>query len=325
MNNHMNRLQAMEVFVRVVDTGAFTRAADALHMPKATVTTLIKSLEAHLGTKLLNRTTRRVTVTTDGAAYYERCLSILAQIDETEGALTHTNASPRGRLRVDVPVTFGRRVLAPALPDFLARYPDIRLEVGCSDRPADLIEEGVDCVVRGGVQPDSSLVARPVGMVEFTTCATPRYLELYGMPTHPDDLLRHRCINYFSAKTGRIRSWNFNKDGRRVDIEPESFLAFNDGEAYLEAGIADLGVIHTATFLVRDAIDAGKLVQVIPDWRTDPLPVWVMYPQNRHLSAKVRVFVEWIAELFDARALQRGTRLPPPKTSERARLEHSAA
>jgi LysR family transcriptional regulator for bpeEF and oprC len=301
----MDRLQAMEVFVRVVDTGGFTRAADVLRMPKATVTTLIQNLEAHLGVKLLNRTTRRVTVTPDGAAYYERCMAILAEIDETESALGHTRSSPRGRLRVDVPVTFGRRVLVPALPEFFARYPDIRLEVGCSDRTVDLIEEGVDCVVRGGVQPDSSLVARRVGTVDFVTCATPEYLQRFGAPAHPNELVRHHCINYFSARTGRVMGWDFTKDGERIEMQPEGLVALNDGEAYLEAGLAGLGIMCCALFMVGGALASGRLQRVLPGWRTDPLPVWVMYPQNRHLSAKVRVFVEWISDLFNAGVVER--------------------
>ena len=303
----MDRLQAMEVFVRVVDTGAFTRAAEVLHMPKATVTTLVQNLEVHLRVKLLNRTTRRVSVTTDGAAYYERCIRILADVEETESALGRTKSSPRGRLRVDVPVTFGRRVLVPALPDFFARYPDIRLEVGCSDRPVDLIEEGVDCVVRGGVQPDSTLVARRVGQVEFIACASPGYLERHGVPKHPHDLIHHRCINYFSSKTGRNMDWDFSKDGERIELQPDGFVALNDGEAYHEAGLAGLGIMQAATFMVNDALGGGKLRCVLSDWRIEPLPVWIMYPQNRHLSAKVRVFVEWIADLFTAKSgLQTG-------------------
>lgn len=303
----MDRLQAMEVFVRVVDTGAFTRAAGVLHMPKATVTTLVQNLEAHLGVKLLNRTTRRISVTPDGAAYYERCTRILAEVEETESALSHTKSSPRGRLRVDVPVTFGRRVLVPALPEFFARYPEIRLEVGCSDRPVDLIEEGVDCVVRGGIQPDSTLVARRVGSVEFLTCATPEYLARHGMPRHPHDLTRHRCVSYFSAKTGRIMEWDFNKDGERIELALEGSVALNDGEAYLEAGLAGLGIMQAATVMVKDLLARGKLKRVLADWQTDPLPIWIMYPQNRHLSAKVRVFVEWVAELFPMGRPQRTT------------------
>lgn len=271
-------------------------------MPKATVTTLVQNLESHLGAKLLHRTTRRVSVTPDGAAYYERCIRILAEIEETESALGHTRSSPRGRLRVDVPGTFGRRVLVPALPDFFARYPDIRLEVGCSDRPVDLIEEGVDCVVRGGVQPDSTLVARRVGLVDFVTCATPEYLERYGAPAHPHDLARHRCVNYFSSKTGRIFAWSFNKGGERIELQLEGLVALNDGEAYLEAGLAGLGIVQAATFMVNDALASGRLKHVLDDWETEPLPVWIMYPQNRHLSAKVRVFVDWVADLFSSSA-----------------------
>ena len=162
-------------------------------------------------------------------------------------ALGNAKSSPRGRLRVDVPATFGRRVLVPALPDFFARYPDIQLELGCSDRPVDLIEEGVDCVVRGGVQPDSTLVARRVGMVEFIRARRPAYLERHGMPAHPRDLMDHRCINYFSSKTGRICDWDFSKDGERIDLQLDGSVALNDGEAYLEAGIAGLGIVQAGS------------------------------------------------------------------------------
>ncbi len=303
----MDRLQAMEVFVRVVDTGAFTRAAEVLHLPKATVTTLVQNLESHLGVKLLNRTTRHVSVTPDGAAYYERCTRILAEIEDTESALAHAKSSPSGRLRVDVPATFGRRVLVPALPEFFARHPDIRLELGCSDRPVDLIEEGVDCVVRGGDQPDSTLVARRVGLVEFITCATPEYLARHGVPQHPRELARHRCVNYFSAKTGRIAEWDFARDGERFEFRLEGSVALNDGEAYLEAGLAGLGIMQSAAVMVTDALASGRLMRVLADWHTDPLPVWIMYPQNRHLSAKVRAFVEWVADLFEAGGAARMT------------------
>src|SRR5215510_5069854 len=214
----MDRLQAMEVFKQVVDSGGFTRAAEVLRMPKATVTTLVQNLESHLRVRLLNRTTRRVSVTADGAAYYERAARILAEVADTESSLSLTQASPRGRLRIDVPVTFGRRFLMPALPDFFARYPDIRIDVGCTDRPVDLVEEGVDCVVRGGELTDSSLVARRVGLVHFIACATPEYLAHYGVPRHPHDLARHRVIGYFSAKTGRIMPWDFTRDGQRIEL-----------------------------------------------------------------------------------------------------------
>jgi len=287
----------MQVFVRVADSGSFTRAAESLRMPKATATTLIQSLESHLGVKLLNRTTRRVGVTADGAAYYERCVRLLAELEETEHTLSRTRLSPRGRLRVDVPATIGRRVLVPALPDFLARYPDIRIEVGCSDRQVDLLEEGVDCVVRGGDPGDPSLVARRIGAIELVCCATPGYLHRFGVPEHPRDLVRHRCINYFSARTGRIYSWAFVQDGERIDMEFEGPVAVNDSEAYFEAGLAGLGIMQASPLQIGSALDDGRLTTVLPTWRIEPLPIYVMYPQNRHLSAKVRVFVDWVADL----------------------------
>ena len=297
----MDRLQAMEVFVGVVDTGSFTRAAERLRMPKATVTTLVQSLESHLKVKLLNRTTRRVSVTADGAAYYERCVRILAEVDETENVLARTASSPRGRLRVDVPGSFGRHMLIPALPEFFARYPDIRLEVGCSDRVVDLIEEGVDCVVRGGDLVDSSLVARRVATLEFITCATPDYLSRFGVPQHPRDLTQHQCVNYFSAKTDKMFEWTFARDGERIALPLTGCVAVNDGDAYLAAGRAGLGLIHAAVAQVKSELENGALVQVLSDWKSDPLSIYVMYPQNRHLSAKVRVFVDWIAEIFAQR------------------------
>jgi LysR family transcriptional regulator for bpeEF and oprC len=296
--SRMDRLQAMQVFVRVVEAGGFTRAADVMNMPKATVTNLVQNLETHLGAKLLNRTTRHVSVTADGAAYYERCLRILTDIEETEGALSRAKSAPRGRLRVDVSGGFGRRFLIPALSEFFERYPQIQLDVGCSDRAVDLIEEGVDCVVRGGEQPDSTLVARKLGMIEFVTCATPGYFERHGVPLHPDDLARHRYINYFSAKTGRMFEWEFSRNGERIVLELRGFVAFNDSEAMFQAGMAGLGIIRAAELIARDALRRGALVQVLADWHTDPLPLYLMYPQNRHLSAKVRAFADWVAELY---------------------------
>jgi LysR family transcriptional regulator for bpeEF and oprC len=307
----MDRLQAMSVFVRVVESGGFTRAAEVLRMPKATVTTLVQQLEAHLGVKLLNRTTRRVNVTPDGAAYYERCVRILAEVEDTETVLRRTHGAVSGRLRVDVPASFGRRVLMPALPDFVACYPDVRLEVGCGDRPVDLIEEGVDCVVRGGDPGDESLVARRVGELEFVCCATPAYLAAHGVPEHPRDLAQHRCVNYFSSKTGRLFPWDFSRDGERIELAVDGPVAANDGEAYLAAGLAGLGVFQAVLLDVTELLAAGSVRRVLADWRIDPLPVFVMYPRNRHLSAKVRAFVDWVGDLLERRtAMQRAIAMP---------------
>jgi len=294
----MNKLQAMEVFVQVVDAGGFTRASETLQLPKATVSTLVAGLESALSVKLLHRTTRHVSVTADGAAYYERCLRILADVKDAEESLSRTRLSPSGRLRVDAPTGLANEILVPALPSFFELYPDIQLELGCSDRPVDLIEEGVDCAVRGGQLADSTLIARRVGMLNFVTCAAPAYLERFGTPSHPRDLERHRCINYFSSKTGKIYSWDYSRDGERIEMTLPGVVALNDSNAYLTAGLAGLGIIMIRSLLVHDALADGRLVRVLDDWVTDPLPIHVVYPQNRHLSAKVRVFVEWVADLM---------------------------
>ena len=293
----MDKLQAMEVFVQVVDSGGFTKAADTLQMPKATVSTLIRDLETSLSVRLLNRTTRRMNVTADGAAYYERCLRILADVRDTEESLSRTQASPSGRLRVDVPTGL-LQIIIPALPDFFARYPDIRLEMGCGDRPVELVEEGVDCAVRGGALPDSTLIARRIGILYFATCATPSYLEQFGRPTHPHELMQHKCVNYFSAKTGKIFDWDFTKDGERLQLALPAHFAVNNSDAYLIAGLSGLGIMQIPTFTLAGYFESGQLALVLEDWLSDPIPLHVVYPQNRHLSAKVRVFVEWIAELF---------------------------
>lgn len=294
----MNKLQAMEVFIQVVDAGGFTRAAENMQLPKATVSTLIQSLEASLSVKLLNRTTRHVSITSDGAAYYERCVRILSDVREAEESLSRTRLSPSGRLRVDAPTALASELLIPALPDFFARYPDIVLELGCSDRPVDLIEEGVDCAVRGGELGDLNLIARRVGQLHFMTCASPAYLAQHGTPTHPNDLTAHRGVNFFSAKTGKTFDWDFTRDGERIQIAMNSHIALNDSNAYTAAGLAGLGVIQMTHFMLEPLKQQGRMIELLEDWHSDPLPIHVIYPPNRHLSAKVRVFVEWVADMF---------------------------
>lgn len=293
-----NKFQAMEVFVQVVDAGGFRRAAEKMKLPKVTVSTLIKQLETSLSVKLLHRTTRHVSVTADGAAYYDHCLKILAQVRQAEESLSHTRLSPRGRLRVDAPTGLASEVLVPALSDFFARYPEIRLELGCSDRSVDLIGEGVDCAVRGGELSDQNLIARRVGVMHYVTCAAPSYLAQYGRPLHPDELAQHRCLDYFSARSGRVIDWEFTRDGQRISVTPRSHFGLNDSYAYAAAGLAGLGIVQMANFLLAPMIRDGRMVSLLDDWSNDPMPVHVVYPQNRHLSTKVRVFVDWVAELF---------------------------
>jgi LysR family transcriptional regulator for bpeEF and oprC len=294
----MNKLQAMDVFVRVVETGALSRAADSLQLPKATATTLIQQLEAELGVKLLNRTTRKVSVTTDGAVYYPRCVAILAQIRETEESLGRRQASPQGRLRVEVPTLMARLVIVPALPSFFARYPDIQLDLGCSERRADLIEEGIDCALWSGELQDSTLIARRIGQLYFGTCAAPSYLAAHGQPRHPDELATHRCINHFSPRTGKIFDWVFAKNGVRLQTSLPGHIALDDENSYVAAAEAGLGVAQVPAFVLKDAMERGSLELLLGDWFAEPAPLNVVYPQNRHLSVKLRVFVDWVAALF---------------------------
>jgi LysR family transcriptional regulator for bpeEF and oprC len=294
----MNKLQAMEVFVQVVDAGGFTKAADNMQLPKATVSTLVQSLELALDVKLLHRTTRQVSVTSDGAAYYERCLRILSDVRDAEESLSTNRANPSGRLRVDASTGIAADIIIPALPDFFARYPDIVIDLGCSDRPVDLIEEGVDCAIRGGVLADSSLIARRVGVLNFVTCASPAYLQLHGRPMHPSELAKHRCVNYFASKTGKAYDWDFSRDGETIQMPTPASLAVNDSKAYIAAGLAGLGIMQMAGYVIAPLIASGELELILEEWTSTPLPMHVVYPQNRHLSAKVRVFVEWVADLF---------------------------
>jgi LysR family transcriptional regulator for bpeEF and oprC len=294
----MDKLQAMQIFVRVVETGGVTRAADSLGVPKATATTLIQKLEAALGVRLLNRTTRRVSVTPDGAAYYDRCLAILSLVRDTEESLGQQHATPRGRLRVDVPTLMARSVFVPALPQFFARYPDIELALASSERRADLIEEGIDCAVWSGEIEESNFVARRVGFLYFATCAAPSYIAKYGKPEHPNDLARHRCINHFSPRTGKISEWVFSKNGVRVQTSLRGNVALEDENSYVAAAEAGLGIAQIPAFVLKESMERGSLDLLLGDWFPEPTPLYVVYPQFRHLSGRIRVFVDWVAQML---------------------------
>ena len=320
----MDQMLAMRVFMRVVEAGTFTKASDSMSIPKPTVTKLIQSLESHLRVKLLNRTTRRVTVTPDGAAYYERLTRLMADLDELESSLADAQASPKGKLRVDVGGAAASLILIPALPKFHALYPDIQLELGVTDRPIDLISDNVDCVIRGGELTDLSLVARRVATLPFVTCATPAFLKTHGTPKDPHALkVGFPIASYFSTRTGRITPLHYEKNGEVVDIEARHVLAVNESNAHVAAGLTGLGLMQTVDFMVRPHINSGALQVVLADWQQPTVTVHVVYPPNRHLSAKVRVFVDWVAELFahveSARAQAPIGAPPPTGRAHRAR------
>lgn len=294
----MDKFHAMHVFTRVVDTNSFSRAADTLGLPRGSVTRVIQELEAFLRVRLLNRTTRSLSVTSEGATYYEKCVRILGDVEAAEAEFAAIKQAPRGRLRVDMSGSLGKLIVVPALNDFHSRYPDIDLTLGFGDRLVDLVQEGIDCVIRIGELTDSSLVARRLGVFQLVTAASPGYLEQYGTPARPESLQHHLAVNYFSTRTGRMVNLNFNVGAKSVNVRANSRLSANDGDAHLQCGVMGLGLIQVPRVIAQPYLDAGTLVEVLPEFRPAPLPISAVYPQNRHLSPQVRAFVDWTAELF---------------------------
>jgi LysR family transcriptional regulator for bpeEF and oprC len=294
----MDRLLAMQVFSKVVEHGSFTAAARRLDMPNATVSTLVRNLEAHLGVRLINRTTRRMHLTDDGAAYHERCLRILAEIDETESALARTRTKPQGRLRVDLPTAFGRMHFVHAMPAFLERYPDIRLMMTMTDRRVDLLEDGIDAAVRGGPLEDSNLIARRIHDARYVVCASPEFIRRHGEPQSPKDLKYFRCLGFYSPLTEQVSPWLFKRDNETVEHEVDASININSSDALIEAAIVGAGIIFLLDVSVSRAVGSGTLKPLLTDWNTNSVPLSVVYHQTRHLSAKVRVFVDFVASMF---------------------------
>jgi LysR family transcriptional regulator for bpeEF and oprC len=303
----MDQLLALRVFVRIAEAGSFVRAADSLDIPKPTVTKLVQELERHLGVKLLQRTTRKVSVTAEGAAYYDRAVRLVGELDDMDAAVNSAGARPQGRLRVDIGSSLANLLLIPALPAFRRRYPQLQLDLGVSDRPADLVGEGVDCVIRGGALADSSLVARPIAQLGYVTCASPGYLRQHGVPEHPAALEEgggHAVLSYFSSLTGRPFPLVFERGHERqkkerVEVPGQRHaVAVSESTAHLTALLHGLGIGQTFAFMAAPHIASGALVPVLAGWQRDRHPLHVVYPSSRHLNAKVRVFVDWVAEVF---------------------------
>ena len=275
------------------------------------MTQLVQQLETHLRVKLLHRTTRKVNMTADGAAYYERAARLLADLDDAETSLSAASEIPRGRLRVDVPAPLASLVLVPALPAFHARYPDIQLDLGASDRKVDLIDENVDCVVRGGELTDTSLRARHVADLPLGMYAAPEYLVHAGVPAHPQALEdgHHRVIGYRGSRTGAPLAHVMRRGDEQLRVHGRHVLSVDDGNAYLAAGVAGLGVLWLPQYMARAPLTRGELVPLFEDWQLDPMPLYVAFPPSRHVSRKLRVFIDWIVELM----AQHAPAIQPPR------------
>lgn len=293
----MDRFQEMQVFVRIAARSSFTQAADDLQLPRATVSNLIQRLEARLGVRLLERTTRTVRLTPDGEAYRQRCLALLADLEEADGLFRQTE--PKGLLRVNLQGTLARRFVVPALPALLARHPQLELQIGEDDRLVDLVREGVDCVLRAGTLRDSSLVARRVTQLQQVTCASATYLAQFGMPTSLDALADHRAVKYVSSATGQALPLEFTVNGEVKTLQMPGVVAVTGADLYAGAALAGLGLVQVPRYRVAEALASGQLREVLPDAPPPPLPVSVLYPHNRQLSVRVRVFVQWLTQVFD--------------------------
>lgn len=292
----MNHLEAMQIFARVAELASFTRAADSLGLPKATASMAVQQLEGWLGTQLLHRTTRRVQMTQDGQAFYERCKDLLADMDEVQGMFQRAPQSLRGRLRVDMPGGMALSFVMPALPAFLQAHPQLELEISCTDRFVDVVREGFDCVLRVGTLPDTRLVARPLGHFRIVTCASPDYIRRHGMPQRIEDLGAHRLVHYTTVFGGKPDGWEY-WDGAQYRMVPMAgAVTVNSVEAYEAACLAGLGLIQAPQAGLRHLLEEGRLVEVLPQYHAEPMPVSLLYAHRRNLPQRVQAFMAWMTD-----------------------------
>lgn len=294
----MDRLQWMQIFARVVEMHSFSRAAESLSLPSSRVTRAVKDLEAFLGVRLLQRTTRHLSLTPDGMMYYDHCRRLLADLEAVEASFPGSAGQPRGRLRVDMTLSLARLVVLPAIKDFQTRFPDVELTLTVSDRTVELVQEGIDCVIRAGTPEDSpTLVARRIGVFDWVTCASPAYLLEHGAPRSLDDLARHHAVGYLSSRTARPLDWHFVVDGEQRSVRMQERLIVNDTDAYVACGLEGLGVIRAGSYMVLEHLISGRLRRVLSDYPSPAVPLSVLYPRNRHLSPTVRAFVDWVGQV----------------------------
>ncbi|QYD68071.1 LysR family transcriptional regulator [Paraburkholderia edwinii] len=294
----MDRLDALQLFTRIVEVQSFSRAADMLDIPRATATYAIKELEARLGTRLLERTTRQVRPTLDGQAFYERCVQVLSELDDAEASLRHVASNPRGVLRVDMHGTHATRIVLTRIDEFRSRYPNVELVVSSGDRLVDLVREGVDCVIRAGNPRDSSLVARRLASMPQVICASPDYLARHGTPRHPEELAAHQAVRFFASGGGSDYPFELTVDGAIREYAIGGWMSVNDAENNVVCALRGCGLIQVPRFHVEDELREGRLVEVLARWTSRELVVSAMYPYRRQLSPRVRVFVDWLCELY---------------------------
>jgi len=294
----MDRIESLRIYMRVVDCLSFSRAANQLQIPRSTVSTAVRELEERLGARLLTRSTRSVAPTQDGVAFYERCERLLSDFDELESLFQESSQPLSGCLSVSVPSRMGRLIFAPALPGLLERYPCLEVALSSTDREVDLIQDGIDCVVRVGDVTGGSLVTRPLGVLEMVNCAAPAYLDRHGTPNSVDELERHFAVRYASPTTSRVEYWDIETSDGVEKIPLRSRVTANNAEALIACCLAGLGMIQVPAYDVREHVRDGTLVEVLPNDRAPSMPLNIVYPHRRHLSHRLRVFMDWTENLL---------------------------
>lgn len=294
----MNQLDAMQIYVRVAELSSFTRAADYLGLPKASISTAVQQLESRLNTRLLQRTTRRVQMTQDGQVFYERCKDLLADMDELDGLFQQGAANLTGRLRIDMPSAMAKNQLVPRLPEFLAQHPQLQVEISSTDRRVDLVQEGFDCVIRVGKLSDSSLIARPIGQLDLLNCASPAYLARFGTPKSLDDLAQHQLVHYVPTLGGKSFGFEYTHSDEVKFLAMAGNITVNNSDAYSAACLAGFGIAQIPRVGAQDYLEQGKLIEILPQYRARSMPVSLLYANRRNLARRVQVFMDWACEIL---------------------------
>ncbi|OON39462.1 LysR family transcriptional regulator [Izhakiella australiensis] len=294
----MDRVDLFRIFVQAVQSNSFTRAASVMNMPRSSVSAAIAELETRVGVRLFHRTTRSISLTSHGCAFYELCQNAISAVEEAENMFKNDGAQASGNIKIDVPGRVGRLIISPALPDFFRQYPLISLDMGMSDRNVNLAEEGIDCALRVGVLANSSLVARKLGYLPLINVASPGYISKYGMPDSPDALSRHFMVSYASPTTGRVERWEWHEDGHAHFIAMQSLITVNNAEAYISCCLAGMGIIQIPQYDVQQHLDCGELVEILPDYLPAALPVSLLYPHRKHISQSLLLFIGWVEPLI---------------------------
>lgn len=295
----MDRFEGMRVFVQVVNAKHFGKAAETLNMPKSTVSRIIKEMEDYLGVKLLQRTTRKLSVTPDGESYATQCRRILAEISAIESNFPSKVGKPSGRLKVSMPTSLAHHSILPKISQFIDKYPDIKLLLFTSDKNVDLFHDGYDCVIRAGeIEDSTSLVARPLLISSWVVVASPTYIKRFGKPENLDELTQHHSIGYLSQSSGRPFSWQFIDNEENVKVKMNETLKVNDTDTFINCGLQGLGLIRIASYLAQPYIDNGKFIPVLEQYQTPVIPLSLVYPQSKHLNLSFRVFADWIQSVL---------------------------